>query len=141
LIDSPSSSPPSPPSLFREMAKAKRSAASARAGFSSLSRSKFFTRHDNVAFYVPNLIGELERKRRREEEKTKERDIFIVVVVDDAFLRSKKTSFPTSFLNTTTRSPTSPSLPPGYTRVACAAYAFSVALTRPVQFMAFYFFR
>jgi hypothetical protein len=32
-------------------------------------------------------------------------------------------------------------LPPGYARVACAAYAFSVALTRPVQFMAFYFFR
>jgi hypothetical protein len=26
----------------------------------------------------------------------------------------------------------------GYTRVACAAYAFSVALTNPVQFMAFY---
>ena len=41
------------------MAKAKRSAASPPAGSSSLSRSNFFTRHDNVALYVPNLIGEV----------------------------------------------------------------------------------
>lgn len=122
------------------MAKAKRSAASAPAGFSSLSRSKFFTRHDNVAFYVPNLIGELisvgeEMKKKREEE----RDIFIVVVVDDAFLRAKKNEFFSSPCST--RSTSTPSTSQGYTRVACAAYAFSVALTRPVQFMAFYFFR
>ena len=32
-------------------------------------------------------------------------------------------------------------LPPGYARVASAAYPVTVALTRPVQFMAFYFFR
>ena len=42
-----------------KMTKAKRSAASPPAGSSSLSRSTFFTRHENVALYVPNLIGEL----------------------------------------------------------------------------------
>jgi len=42
---------------------------------------------------------------------------------------------------TSTSSVFSPTNQTGYARIACAAYAFSVALTNPVQFMAFYFFR
>lgn len=55
------------------MAKAKRSAASPPAGGSSLSRSNFFTRHDNVALYVPNLIGELVEIGVEKEEERREK--------------------------------------------------------------------
>lgn len=55
--------------IAKQMAQGKRSNASAPAvaAGSPLSRSNFFSRHDNVALYVPNLIGEFLWQERTKE--------------------------------------------------------------------------
>ena len=92
-----------------------------------------------MAFYVPNLIGELIGVEAREE-KMRATSSLSSTVDDASSSKKKKKAFPPSSTQLALPLPHLLSSP-GYTRVACAAYAFSVALTRPVQFMAFYFFR
>ena len=111
------------------------------------TRPPFLTRHGVVPLYVPNLIGEQGLERGESGCVVRDRACAAVECVGQkgggrrrplSFRRHGQT--PVAKNGALTRSRlVHPSPHTGYARIACAAYAFSVALTNPVQCIVFYF--
>lgn len=99
------------------------------------ARPAFFTRHGRVPLYVPNLIGERVCGRIKKGETR----ACVCRTEDGDGGRFFSFNPDPLFFNGSTPPASSPPPPTGYLRVACAAYAFSVALTNPVACIVFYF--
>lgn len=112
------------------------------------TRPPFLTRHGVVPLYVPNLIGEVvDGRRGRRVGRVCSCSVLTVCVGRQGGAAGGGGRRPFFFFRRRTRakkrrhshprasSPTTT----GYARIACAAYAFSVALTNPVQCIVFYF--